>query len=92
MTFTFLIEQVSAIPTSGLYLLDGQLIDAEITNSCKCQVTRGCELRNSAHSQTQQPYDNPRHQGIDKAFCLKFAAAYELAQRPGNRLVTLILD
>jgi hypothetical protein len=46
MGFTFLIEQASEIPTSGLYLLDSQLVDGEITNGCKCQVTGDvdCEI------------------------------------------------
>jgi hypothetical protein len=46
MHFTFLVEQASAIPSSGLYLLDGLLLDGVVTNGSKCRAVGAidCEI------------------------------------------------
>jgi hypothetical protein len=46
MAFTFLIEQANALSASGLYLLDGQLIDGAITNGSRCRAIGAvdCEI------------------------------------------------
>jgi hypothetical protein len=46
MVFTFLVEQANALPASGLYLLDGQLIDGAIANGSRSGAIGGvdCEI------------------------------------------------